>query len=153
MKQIKKQLLKAAVMCLVMVGITAVSARAGAEEGDFVINNGILESYSGSDNEVIIPENVEEIGKKAFHKNKTIQKVTISSNVKKIGNYAFSECALKEVVIMKGTREIGRESFSGCRKLTKITIPGSVEKIGSSAFSDCAIKKLVIPEGVTTMGR
>ena len=42
MKQIKKQLLKAAVMCLVMVGITAVSARAGAEEGDFVINNGIL---------------------------------------------------------------------------------------------------------------
>ena len=49
MKQIKKQLLKAAVMCLVMVGITAISARAGAEEGDFVINNGILESYSGSD--------------------------------------------------------------------------------------------------------
>ena len=153
MKQIKKQLLKAAVMCLVMVGITAISARAGAEEGDFVINNGILESYSGSDKEVIIQENVEEIGKKAFHKNKTIQKVTISSNVKKIGNYAFSECALKEVVIMKGTREIGRESFSGCRKLTKITIPGSVEKIGSSAFSDCAIKKLVIPEGVTTMDK
>lgn len=75
MKQIKKQLLKAAVLCLVMAGITAVSARAGAEEGDFVINNGILESYSGSDNEVIIPENVEEIGKKAFIRTRQYKKL------------------------------------------------------------------------------
>lgn len=75
MKQIKKQLLKAAVMCLVMVGITAVSARAGTEEGDFVINNGILESYSGSDNEVIIPENVEEIGKKLSIRTKQYKKL------------------------------------------------------------------------------
>ena len=75
MKQIKKQLLKAAVLCLVMAGITAVSARAGAEEGDFVINNGILESYSGSDNEVIIPENVEEIGKKLSIRTKRYKKL------------------------------------------------------------------------------
>lgn len=75
MKQIRKQLLRAAVLCLAIVGITAVSARAGAEEGDFVINNGILESYSGSDNEVIIPENVEEIGKKLFIRTEQCKKL------------------------------------------------------------------------------
>ena len=153
MKQVKKQLLKAAVLCLALAGIIVMPGRAKAEESDFVIQDGVLVSYGGSEAEVVIPKFVTEIVKKAFQKNGTIKKVTISGNVKKIGSSAFSQCSLKEAVILKGVREIGKESFSGCSKLTKITIPGSVEKIGMNAFSNCAFKKLVIPEGVKTMGK
>lgn len=44
---------------------------------DFVIENGVLKKYSGSDEEVVIPDNVTAIGKEAFKNCRRIRKVVI----------------------------------------------------------------------------
>lgn len=53
---------------------------------DFLIINGVLQKYIGKDSEVSIPDNVVEIGKRAFKECEHITSVTIPSSVKIIGN-------------------------------------------------------------------
>ena len=56
--------------------------------------------------------------------------ITIPSNIKAIGDYAFQhDSSLTEVVIEEGITSIGTESFGECEKLTKVVIPGSVDEI------------------------
>ena len=58
----------------------------------FVINDGVLEKYTGAESDVIIPEGVTTIGKDAFSHNSAIRSVTIPEGVKVIGNSAFGGC-------------------------------------------------------------
>ena len=80
----------AAVLILFM-GISQVMpsyADTGGVNGDFVITDGVLTSYTGTDKEITIPDTVTEIGENAF-KNSECTSVTIPSSVKKIGKSAF----------------------------------------------------------------
>ena len=84
---------------------------------------------------------VTKIADNAFKGNKTVNKVTIGSNIKTIGKNAFSGATkLKKVTIGKNVTEIGANAFKGCSSLTSITLPSNVTKIGANAFSGC--KKL-----------
>ena len=95
---------------------------------DFVIKNGVLEKYNGSEQIVKIPNSV------------------IS-----IGNYAFSGCTvIKSLTIPEGVASIGENAFSGCTGLTSIDLPNSLIAISSWAFSECkGLNSLTIPRGVT----
>ncbi len=84
---------------------------------------------------------VTEVAPGALKGNKTITKVVIGSNVKKIGKDAFRGCTkLKSVTIGKNVTGIGASVFYGCKALKKITIPAKTKNIGKSAFQGC--KKL-----------
>ncbi len=56
---------------------------------DFVIENGILKDYSGTDAEVVVPESVTEIGFRAFYKKENIISVELPKSLKSIGREAF----------------------------------------------------------------
>ena len=149
--------------------------------GDFVITDGELISYSGTDTEVTVPDQVTRIGAGAFRNNTTIQKVTLPAGVTAIGTNAFNNCtALTEVDYTDSSSltEIGENAFSGCTSLEQTVLGENVTKLGTKAFYNCKKlnlsmtlpKKLTviepsvfqgcmglsgnlaIPEGVTTIG-
>ena len=145
--------------------------------GDFVIKNGILQKYQGPGGDVIIPDEVKEIGEEAFCGCTSLTGVTIPKGATEIGSWAFSNCtsltsvtipesvtrigwgafsdctSLTSVTIPESVTEIDREAFSGCSKLTSVTIPEGVKKIGANAFSDCKkLTSVTIPERVTEIG-
>lgn len=119
---------------------------------DFVIEAGVLKEYHGESVDVVIPNNVYEIGANAFE-NKKIKNITLSEKITEIGRAAFSGCSkLTSITIPNGVTEIGTSAFSGCSSLTDITIPDSVTKIGTSAFSGCSsLTRLTIPDSVTVI--
>ncbi|MBD5445463.1 MAG: leucine-rich repeat protein, partial [Lachnospiraceae bacterium] len=115
---------------------------------DFVINNGVLTAYNGTDEDVEIPDGVVEIGERAF-KEKNIKTVEFSSTVVKVANYAFQNCSkLKSVTLNEGLKTIGSNAFNkaalgernddtGVITLGTLTIPSTVQSIGSGAFCEC----------------
>ena len=73
--------------------------------------------------ELVIPEDVVEIGAMAFNNCRTLTSVTIPNSVTSIGDYAFH----------------------GCTGLTSLSIPASVAVIGALAFSNCEnIESIVV---------
>lgn len=142
----------------------------------FQINNGVLEKYTGTTPDVIIPSCITEIGEKAFKGNNSLKSVIITGNVKIIGGDAFSDCtnleivvlpesmekigcafarcsSLKHITIPKGIKVIEPWTFSSCDNLESVILPEGMEKIGNYAFADCHnLKKVVIPESLTETG-
>lgn len=108
---------------------------------DFLIENGVLKCYKGTDTEVVIPECVTEIEKCAFCFNRdkdTITSIIIPPSVIKIGSGAFSGCKnITSITLFDGIEEIGDRAFDFCRSLSSINIPDSLTKIGKEAFNGC----------------
>ncbi|MBQ7121083.1 MAG: leucine-rich repeat protein [Clostridia bacterium] len=102
---------------------------------DFVIENGVLVSYKGSDESVEIPAEVEKIGAGAFKNNRKIKNVAFAcKNLKSIEEDAFYDCAsLEGIKIPEGTVQIARRAFMGCTNMEYIYIPSSVMIIGDIA--------------------
>ena len=113
----------------------------------FNIVKGVLIKYTGADKDVVIPDEVKKISKRAFLGCSELTSVKIGSGVKKIGEWAFKDCKnIKEVTIENG--EIGKYAFYECTGLTSVKIGNGVTKIGESAFSDCKnLKEVTIENG------
>ena len=87
---------------------------------------------------IIIPSNVEVIGKNAFDSCFKLESVTIPDSVTKLDEGCFKYCSsLKEVEMSANLREMGDYAFAGCETLSEITIPKSVSFIPEHAFSAC----------------
>lgn len=94
------------------------------------------------------------IGTNAFRNCLAVTKVIIPDNVETIGNRAFMSCDnLTAVTIGNMVTEIGAYAFFRCSSLTSISIPDSVETIGDYAFSRCDNPlSATIGRGVTSIG-
>lgn len=80
---------------------------------NFVIEDGVLLSYTGKDFVVNVPENVYYIADNAFENNTMLKEVNLHSGVNIIGNQAFSGCkALKEINNTQGVTGIGAYAFN-----------------------------------------
>lgn len=78
---------------------------------DFVIEAGVLKEYHGESSNIIIPNNVTEIGDKCFE-GLNITSVIIPNSVSKIGFSALSDCKkLKSVEFSNGLNQIGGEEL------------------------------------------
>lgn len=83
-----------------------------------------------------------------------VTKYIIGAAVQNIGKYAFCRCkSLNSLSISNSVTNIGYEAFRGCSGLTSIIIPNSVTNIEGWAFPDCTgLTSLVIPNSVTSIG-
>ena len=126
----------------------------GQNRNDFIILAGILDRYTGSQSEVIVPDGVTNIAVSAFRGCEGIKSITLPNSVTSIGNFAFDGCrGLTSITLPDGVTSIGNSAFSGCKGLTSITIPNSVTNIGNSAFSGCSgLTSITIPNSVTSIG-
>lgn len=121
---------------------------------DFVINNGVLEKYTGKGGDVVVPDGVTSIGGKAFSLCDKLTSITIPASVTCIGILAFYGCSnLTSITIPNNVTTIGDSAFSGCSKLTSITIPDSVTSIDNGVFYGCKnLTSITIPNSVTSIG-
>ncbi|MGN0804377.1 MAG: leucine-rich repeat protein [Candidatus Coproplasma sp.] len=138
-------------------------------EHPFQIENGVLIKYVGRQEKVVIPEEVNIIGKEAFKNCKTMVSVTIPQGVTTICEGAFSGCsALKEVHISDlnawyrveikdgsaNPLSSGHNLYLNDVLVTDIEIPSGKSGIGDFTFYGCSsIKNVTLPESVTSIGR
>lgn len=144
-------LIMSTVVILLFTG-SLIKVEAAAKASDFVIKNGILKQYIGSDKEIMIPKGVITIGAGAFKDSKA-EKVTIPDGVQKIEEEAFQNCdKLTKIVIPNSVLELGQSAFQGCDNLSRVELFGELY-VGMSAFADCtSLKHVIIPEGANTFG-
>lgn len=106
-------------------------------QNDFDIKAGKLIKYIGENQEVLIPNNVSEIGDSAFE-NMIIKNVSIPDGVTRIGRDAFKGCKqLKTIVIPESVTEIAAWAFAWSG-LTSLHLPASVSFVGAGAFEFCS---------------
>ena len=103
-------------------------------DGDEVI----LIDYMGEETDIVIPDGVTRIGRRAFHNYTTpvlLLSVTLPDTVKVIEEYAFyGQRKLKQVSCGTGLKEIHEQAFAECSKLENFTLNSVLERIGYDAF-------------------
>ena len=119
--------------------------------------------------EVIVHEEVEEIGAWAFYACTALSEINLPVNIKRIGENAFFDTAfyneeknwqdgvlylgnslikaqelVKETYFVKdGTKIISQGAFKDCTLLERLLIPDTVDEIGKDAFIGCKNLKAV----------
>lgn len=118
------------------------------QESDFVIEKGVLIKYKGSDEKVIIPDKVKEIGFRAFQESKYLKEVTIPDSVEVIGTNSFSSCPNLQIINFgNGLKQIKDGAF-WASKIEKLYLPRGNYTIEEKSFAYCEIKDLFIPKDV-----
>lgn len=101
---------------------------------------------------VTIPDTVVSIDEYAFNACTNLENVIIPNSVQTIGKRAFYGTAVKSVTIPNHVKSIGNEAFSNCKNLEIVQIPNSVKTIGSNAFNGTAIQTISLPDSITSIG-
>ena len=120
----------------------------------FVRSNGVLTQYNGSDENVVLPDDVTIIGDGAFRQS-GIKSIVFSKNIKEIGKNAFANCtALKTVVIPKTVERIGTGAFRQCGNLVSVTVQTRVDELPDNIFQGCSkLKQVSLAEGIKKIGK
>lgn len=115
--------------------------------GDFVVEDGVLVSFTGSAVTVKIPDDVYYIADGAFKDNTGITTLVLNNNIKIIGNEAFYGCtSLKSVQGGDSVTNVGAYAFYGTPYLVNNT--SDVITLGSVAIGGNATGALVLDESV-----
>lgn len=136
----------------------------------FVIENGVLVSYTGNDSHVVVPDGVARIGENAFMGNETLTSITMPESVDFICSGAFKNCCrLTDISFPKTLMDVACDAFdntpwleagdmviSNTGMLLKyqgasdtVTIPESVTDISWHAFDKCtSIKSIEFPASI-----
>ena len=116
-------------------------------------NKNIISQIENNEN-VIIPDSVNSIGKRAFWYCDSLRQVIITNSVTSIGDEAFSECiSLQHIIISNSVISIGKETFYQCVSLQQISIPNTVTIIGDNTFEQCiSMKQIILPDSITSIG-
>ena len=114
----------------------------------------VLKKYKGPGGDVVIPEEVTDIGSWAFQRCAGLTGVTIPERVTTIGSFSFSGCiGLSHVTFPQHMSRIGEHAFYNCASLTNVTIPEHVTQIGEYAFFGCTELSDVTILGKPEMGK
>ncbi len=119
---------------------------------EFVIaGDNILIHYNGEKEKVTIPEDIKEVS--AFWDNFFVQEVVLPESTLEIGEFAFVNSSLKAITLSKNIKKIGNSAFDSCLYLEKAVSDEKLEEIGSFAFAGCqALKEFTVTEKVKTVG-
>ncbi len=101
--------------------------------------------YSGSDTELTIPDQVENVPVTVIQES-ALSKISIGSRQDHNG--------FKYVNLPDTVKEIGENAFRYCYELESIHMPASLERIGGGAFAECVqLSEVHIADSVTKIGK
>lgn len=107
-------------------------------ENGYVVENGTLVRYEGTETVLKFPDKILSIGDYVFENRTEIKEALLPKGLLHIGYGAFEGCLnLKKVQIADGLLTMGHGAFSGCRKLEAVKIPPSLRACGYELFKDC----------------
>ena len=130
------------------------------ELGDLFIINGILASYIGKENDLIIPEGVTRINDYAFNYNSDIKSVLIPESVEYIGDSAFNGCSnLESIKLPDHDIDFGVNPFAGTAweesqqdwVILNGVLLGVTDNFYYSHFINTT--ELILPEGIRSIGK
>ena len=115
----------------------------------FIVSNGELKGYLGTDTDIVIPDTVKIIADEVFM-GKEITRITIPSSVTRIGGAAFHGARIKELTIPASVEWIEQLAFANCKELEKLVIEGGKTTVDMHAFQNCEkLAYVTLAEGVT----
>ena len=122
--------------------------------GYYIVNSNelMVTEYTGNEKNIVIPDTynnykVTSIGPNAFSE-KDIESITIPDTVTEIEGHAFQSCTnLKSVTLSKNLKTLGNNVFFLCTSLEEVTVPGSVTDLGLFTFQGSGVKKVTIESG------
>jgi len=98
----------------------------------------ILIAYNGTDEKLVIPENITKLRDGVFSGNTSIKEVVIHGGIEIIGYETFYNVPnLTNVTIEEGTKLIGYAAFQDSKALNKLILPSTIEYIDSTSFENC----------------
>ena len=120
----------------------------------FVRSNGVLTQYNGSDETVVLPDDVTAIGDGAFRQS-GIKSIVFPKNIKTIGKNAFANCAALQTVVIPHTVEtIGTGAFRQCGNLVSVTVQTRIDELPDNIFQGCSkLKQVTLAEGIKKIGK
>ena len=88
----------------------------------------------------------------AFSGLSNVTTVVFQTNVRELGNYAFSGCGLNSVDLSTVVK-MGKEVFGNCDSLRNVAIPSNIKNVPENAFYSCRyLTTAQIANGVETIG-
>lgn len=127
---------------------TSVTIKAGTEH---IADAAFMESHVGGT--ISLPYGIKTIGERVFL-GSFFTEITIPDSVTKIGRYAFDKClSLEKIVLSKNLSSIEEETFSYCYQLKALEIPESVTYIGALAFFESGIVRSQTDSPVKYVGK
>ena len=113
-----------------------------AIENAYQDKNGNWKSYTGSMENVRIPDGARVVGKDIQNTftSDEVRTVWMPDTVEVVEAKAFEHCAnLESITLSRNLKIIKGAAFMGCSKLRSVSLPKSLERIGTLAFSDTAV--------------
>lgn len=93
-------------------------------------------------------------GGKLYCNGQLVTDLVVPQDVTQIGSRAFyGLTSLTSVTMHDGITTLGDDAFGECTNLTSLRLSASLTEIPGSCFSGCDLRELTIPEGVTRIGR
>ena len=118
--------------------------------------NYVLNSYTGNESNVIVPEKVTHIRYGAFEDNSYVKTINLPENLEEIGGYAFRGCSnLTDIIGLEKTKItcISIDTFRDAEHLKTVKLPSKVQKIGGGAFYRCSdLVNIELPESLIEIG-
>lgn len=121
---------------------------------DFVIQDGVLVDYKGSDIYVVVPDGVTKIGDYAFAGCNSLKSIQLPNTVTYIGDYAFSSCnSLESIQLPERVTEMGEHAFMYCRSLKNLKIPEGATYIEFYGWGGNDLESIQFPSTITRIDR
>ena len=125
----------------------------------FVVVNGVLTEYNGTDAEVVIPDNVTSVAANVFRNHPEITKITLPAGLTSIPDGSFTESTSLTHVVFNSTNfadrsQAGRlptEAQQLFPYMTTLEIGANVTRIPRGMFAFTALTSVVVPATVTTI--
>ncbi len=124
-------------------------------EGDFIYdkrgNEISITKYTGSDANVMIPEELEDcpvvsISYNVFKDDDKIETIVMPDTIREIGAEAFANCTnLTDIVLSDKLQIIDAKAFQNCSQLQTIDLPEGLIITGSDVFSGSALTEITFP--------
>ncbi|EAX87543.1 surface antigen BspA-like [Trichomonas vaginalis G3] len=119
-------------------------------------NRQTITAYLGSDasSNIVINKSCTLIGSGAFQ-SKTFSQVTFDNNeMINISSYAFASSTIKSITFPSGLKKIEQYAFSNCNNLVRVSFQGSqITEIPDYCFYQCpSLSQIVLPSSITKIG-